>query len=426
MVQTASAKTSKATKAGGRVNSIGHFIVDKIDGEVMRDFLKAQKVPDDKVDAEGPDEQVAVALSLFFRETTADDDMLSCDRCKGEAPATIENCPFCGLEGEAVDNGDASSGDVAAKAAPSTSDLEDEGDDEEEQKVTPASAEAPKKSTKKGKESMVAAGAAAAVNGASTKKSVKSTSTAIAKVANGEVLVSNADLDKSVRNVEKLKADASHSYWALGREILHINEKKLWKLRTDDKGKARYTNWDAFVHHELGMSPTHAYSLMEVAKNFSEADVRAFGTGKLSLILKAPPDARPSLLESAKKGTSKKKLSEAVQTARAERDYKSDKPQAKGGKAKAKKTAAKAKASAQDKVSIAQIAGRTTLKLFAKPDSIRDLDMSALKRAKTIDAVPFGRHELTNEVVQFFTIQKTDKGLVLVIDTRRESTPDAE
>lgn len=424
-----------------RVNPIGNFLVAMVDGDVMKKFIEENDVPSDKVDPNGTPEQIAVALSLYFKETTPHDDLCKCDRCEGETPGTLDACPLCGLEGEAedaseanVDGGTAITDPeaLAANIKPQeggevvpigSSKKAKKGavarvnEDAPSTKVTPPPAE-----PKRAKED-------AEMTTAKKKSSSKTTALAVAGSAELATKFTTKDLDERIERVFKLKSMAALSYWALGKEIGDINEKKLWKLRTSGaSGKAKYTSFEAFVEHELRMSSTHAYDLMNVAMHYTKEDVESFGTRKFALILKAPPDVRPSLEAEVRGGATKSEIAEKVSKARSESGYTSPKKQAKGGKAGAKVKAKKAAAAkpatskpASDKITVVSIEGKKRVALYAKPDSIRGVvDLKTLKRAKTIDAQPWGRIELANEVVLFVSMVKTDKGLEAIIDIRRD------
>lgn len=421
----ATAAAAKQDKTKSRVNSIGGFFEDKVVGDVMRNYLLTAKVPADKVDPNvEEDRTLAMALTLYFREGTSENDMAKCERCAGEAPASIVNCPFCGLEGET-----------------------DEDDDDEDEEAKPESAPAPKKTAaakkaekaeKAEKNDKTEDAMQTQANGSGTKKA----STALATTGNAkpvkaepeprtEIVMTADDLDKAVERVRKLKVFAAKAAYALGHELLAINEQKLWKLRLGEKGKAKYTSFDQFVEQECQISHTHAYNLISIAKDFTEEDMNVFGTTKLAIMLKAPEEVRPALKEKAKTHSANQLRQEARKAAE-ERGHTNKKKKhardyanmgKKGAKATATKKTTKA---ASDKITIATIEGKKIVNLFAKPDSMRNIDWGSLKRAKTIDAQPFGRLELTNEVTMTFALVKNDAGLQLKIDIRRDVSGDSE
>jgi hypothetical protein len=404
--------------AVSRVNSIGGFYVERISADVMRAFLAESEIAPDRVDPSCETaEQLGVALTLYFREAISEEDLCKCERCGGEGPATHPSCPFCGLLAAADPT------NVEPLAAKMAADDAATPAKKKNKKTTPDAAEVP---TKKEEETMTTT---ATVESGKGKKG-KKTTTALATVPKGtiapveakgaivegtEVVYSVGDLDRALQRIEVLKATASCSVWALGQELREVKEKKLWKFRVT-KGKAAYTSFDQFCENEAKLSSTHAYSLIEIAENFSEKDVQEFGTSKLTLLLKVAPEDRPALKESAKKKSKRQLASEVSKVVKERGGAKKKNPK---HSAAAKKGAA-AKHAKSDKITIAMIEGRKTVKLFAKPESIRNIDWKALKRAKTIDAQPFGKLELTNEVSILLAVVKTEEGLEIVANIRRD------
>lgn len=411
----------------GKKNALAGFLVNAIDGDVMRTYIEDNALD---IDVEGvTDEQIGVALHMHFQETVKNDaERCLCEECLGVSSLTLETCPYCGDAGVEADEAEEPSTEEPAAAA-DTSDEDDEREakeadqsatDEVETSALAAQIEAaePKKTTNKKTREKKNMSTEAAVNGTSSKKNA-----ALATTTKGsKALVSATDLDKAVHDVEKLKGSAAESFWELGKKIVEIDEKQLWKLRVTDKGAPAYKGFDAFVTAELKMSPAHAYNAMECARGYeTAAEVRALGHTKAVLVLKAAPEDRPALAEKAKAGASKREIAKGVAESRAKHGSPKKTLKAKAG---AKGAAAKAKnhATKTEKVSIANIEGSKTIKLFKRPESLRALDFSALPRAKRIGDVPFGKHELTNGVVQYFSVLEKDGELVLKIETRRDST----
>lgn len=417
MVQAARSDAGKSKsngKAPGRLNTLGRFYVDKVNEKVMREAVKAFLANEVMLDADSTAEQIAVTLTLHFREKIAAEDMCKCEVCGGEAPAEyggipLPACPFCGEESAPMDDEE-----VAVNGAEVTSPETVLGADAEDTKTT---------KKKAAKETAMA-----------TSKKAAAKTTAKEKPSTGMVkamsvgLVSNKELDARVEEIIALKSAAATSYWELGRRILEIYEKSLWKLRLNEEGKARYSSFDAFSHHELKMSPTNALGMISWAKQYSAEDIAQMGHTKAALIMKAPPQDRAALTEEAKKGASKKTIATKVAAAKKQRGYEGATAQAKAGgkgaKARAEKLASK-KDVAQDKITIAKIEGLRTLPLYAKPASLKNLNLKDCKRAKTLEALPFGRLELINGVAMYISIVKGKDGFLSAkVDTRRESTID--
>ncbi len=416
---TQTVESGKGKKAS-RKNGVGAFLVDKIDGDRMRAFIKEHDL---EIDADVEDEQLGVALSLHFANTVPKADKVRCDVCEGVASADYAECPYCGDEGEVEEEEDEN--ETVAAAPPSESVIEnvdddEEEDEEEEEEEVAAALPAKKTAAKKDKETKMTT--AQTTNGAGSKKSG-----GVARVHSAELMTSK-DLDKAVGEVARLTSEVAKAtftgaelYWQLGQKILEINGKGLWKLRLDEKtGKAKYKSWDAFVHNELHMSPQHSYTAIDLAKNFeSGAEVREIGQTKAIKLLQAAPQDRPALIEAAKAGATVKEIDAAAKKSKKKHGPAKKTVQAKAGAASAK---AKAKVSAKntEKVSITSFEGVKTIKLYKRPESIKDLDLSTCKRATKIGDQPFGRLEMANGLVQQFAVINKDGEWVLKIETRRE------
>lgn len=428
---TAATTTTNAKPKSNRTNSIGGFFVNKVDGAVMRAYLKDAGVPQEECDPTiESDEALAVALTLYFRgKYTDENDLCKCEPCGGEGPAELPSCAFCGLVAPVDDdatNTEALAAKVeaeeAAKAPKKSS----------KKKITAPEKEATTETTETMQTQTNGSGKKS--NGASTALATTKGSKEIT-APDAQVVFTTADLDKSVERVVKLKSMAATSFWALGDELRKINEDKLWKLRLNAKGKAQYTSFDQFVENEAKIGHTYAYQLIDIATNFTESDVKQFGTTKLTLMLKVAPEDLPKVREIAATGVGRRALAVEVEKVIQERGHgsrKKNKKHSAAGKASGAKVKEKAKAKAEkaaskivktaDKITVASIEGRKIVKLYAKPDSLRNIDWSKLKRAKTIDAQPFGRLELTNEVSIFLSVVKNEKTgeLEIVANTRRD------
>jgi hypothetical protein len=396
-------KAKKAAKAG-RKNAIGGFITDKLDGRIMRDFVRGHGI--EGIDVDVTDEQLGVALAQHFRAEVAEEDLVRCESCEGVSSADFEACPFCGDVDEVEGSDDVPSDEPNASAL----------NDAEEPAAIVVVEEPPAKkvTSKKAKETTMETH----VNGSNgTKKKG-----GLALVQTGESALSMHDLDKAVGEVQKLRTAGVVAYWELGRKIVEINERGLWKLRVDDKGKAKFKSFEAFAHHELNMTATHAYNAMECARGYENAEaIREIGsTSKAVLLLKAAPEDREEIKDAIKAGASKKQVGAKVAESRKKHGSpKKDKQQAKAGAKSAATKAATTKR--EEKVTVASFEGTKTIKLYKRPATMKNLDLSTLDFAKKLGDQPFGRLELGNGVVQYFAVvQKEDGTLAMKIETRRE------
>jgi hypothetical protein len=236
------------------------------------------------------------------------------------------------------------------------------------------------------------------------------------------------ELDEAVKDVEKLKATGAVALYQLGKRIVDIQNNNLWKLRTEKDAKTgkvgvRWKSFDAFCHEELGISPSSASSLSAIARNYSENDVKLFGTKKLALVLQAPREERPRLQAQVAKGASKKAIETEVR--RVNRERASDpevKGRAKGRAAAASKHREKAKAKAKSTsvITVAKILGVETVKLIKRPSKIGG-DNSDAPRARKLSDEPYGCIQLASDVTMHFHITSDAAGaLVLKVRTVRD------
>lgn len=390
--------TTETRKQTGRVNAITGIIVDHINRDLV---VAALKDRGEEVDKESTTEQLAVQLWTVFEPMPMLKDgkpnKIRCVKCHGIGLQEQDNCPYCGHdEGEDLTE--------AAPAAPAPT----------EAQQPMKKAEAAEKSGKKAKKSAKATETNGAVNGASTALAKDDTK------ASSEVQT-EGQLDDAVKRVQTLKGDAAASGWSLGAAIQDIYQRGLWKLRVEknDKGKVkpRWASFEAFCNAELAMSPTQARTLMDVSQNYTEAQVRAWGTTKLGLVLSAPPEDRPRLQARVEQGAGTAEVRDEVKKVKRAKSY--TKP-SRAGNARGGKTGQKGKAAKQ--ITVASILGTQTVKLFKKPDAIKkDLDLSELARAKKLGDLPFGKLELTNDVHMLFLVQENAAGeLQLKVVTQRD------
>jgi hypothetical protein len=229
-------------------------------------------------------------------------------------------------------------------------------------------------------------------------------------VRRGSVAVqADGELDAAVALIHKLKGDAAVSGWALGKAVFDIASRGLWRLRRDltEKGDQtpRWSSFDAFCRSELSMTPTNARTLMDVSQAFTEAEVRAWGTHKLGLLLQAPPTERPQLQKLLEGGGSYRQVREEVGRVKRASGY--SKP-SRAGNARGGKTGQKGRQTRL--IPVSKLLGASTVKLFVRPDSMEDIDWKALDRATRVAQQPVGRLDLTDEVRMLFGVSASPSG----------------
>lgn len=393
---TAVEGTKAQTVTRGRRNAISGFDVSKLDRVRILKACESVGVPG----VGETTEQIALALFAHY-EALPLERKIRCDTCHGIGDQNDDECPYCGAtQGTMlVDEQRAKEGSpVQAEVQPIR------------EATTMTTAAAGTEDTKKKK-----------TNGASK-------STALAKddtKASSEIRTER-ELDVAVNEVQILKGEGAAAAWRLGAKIAEIHTAQLWKLRSEKKEngdvKPRWSTFEAFCNTELNMTPKNATLLMDVANNYTIDKVKAFGPHKLGLMLQAPPEDRPDLEDKLKKGATHRELKKEVQKVKKAKGYtrESRAKDGRGGASADTKKREKQVKKAQA-ITVANIIGTETVKLYKKPATLKDLDFKALTRAKRIGDQPFGRHELSNGVVQFYTVQETPAGeLVLKIVTQRD------
>ena len=367
----------------------GTMDLKKVNEQHLRAFMRQSNVFLLKTTAEAKDtgvKELVSALSSHYEQTLKEDDAGECENCLGICPMDLERCPFCGH----------SEADNVPPAHPVP---------------VPAAEPEPVKSTSL---TVVKGGKGKATKGAKTEAKPDDKAIVVAPssdLKSSSSILTERELDEAVADVSKLKGMAAASAWALGRRIKDIYD-NLWQLRRGDDGKPRYKGFEAFVVTELQMSPTNARNLMDVAAHYTEAQVIAFGTRKLKLILEAPDEDQPALLEKAG-DLSKRELEEQV------RQIKKEKGHVRPGRDGVVREGAGEKGGRkprEEKVTIASFTPRMIVKAFAKPASIRNLteeSFAKMKRAKKISDTPWGVADYEN-------------GVQLMIELRDKGTGDLE
>ena len=393
------ARTTKTPDevAGVKVSAVKAAVLDK--------YLTMKKLGMDGTLAEK-----IVRMGEYIREkggVCAD-----CETCGGECqiegPETYSECPYCG-DGEMKDE----NGNLVPPPVPPSAAV----------KPTPAAVKPP-----------VATAPAAPLRtrgsaAASPPQAVQKPGAAAVTVAGLKALETAVARVKKIE--ERIKSEAERygrvvygDHWELGNAVYSIYKDRLYTQRMDPATQqTKYKNWNQFVLSELGMSPTWAYKLMDVAYGFTKEDVEKFGVAKLAHVVRLPEGDRKLLLTDASKALPvsavAKQVQEQIRKGGAEREPTA--AAAAGGRGvrsgtKATKAAAKKKqeklVDQERKVTVATLLGRQTIPLFAKGKDD--------KRAKRIADEPVGREEVVNGVVCAYRVVLQAAGLVLIVERRRE------
>lgn len=113
-------------------------------------------------------------------------------------------------------------------------------------------------------------------------------------------------LDAAMKLVREARYDSAHG---IGVGLNVILDQELWRARRALHGRSRaYKSFSDFVRAEVGCAAIWARTLMRIAREFSEEDIRKLRASKLETILKADPNLREALLARARVGASRDAL----------------------------------------------------------------------------------------------------------------------
>lgn len=417
-------------RAIGKRNGVSGVDMGRVDLAHLREVLVGVcKVPQAQVDGASPDHCTVLASNYFenhYAQKSKDPALaqVQCTGCGGVSGG-LDVCPYCNDHDErvkgavpvvaakpsATEASESSGGKVGDDDAPrgaseSGGGQEGKADDMAKQQATVKT----DKNKKKGK-----AAEPAKANGHANGASV-----ALATVRpESKAMVTCEVLDRQVAEVRRLRGEHGASAHALGKAIEEIVRTKSWSLRIGEGGKQAFRSFEAFSQAELGINPQYALVLMDVSKAYTPEQAATWGVKKCSLVLEAPPEARPALEGKLDQGASRREIEAEVRRARKDADYTKpsrdgvDRKPNKG--AKARVAAVAAAKPREEKVTVASLLGSQTLKAYKRPEG--KLDLKALKqapRAKTLGDEPFAVYEAENGVVFLITAKKDKEGLAVI------------
>lgn len=420
---------------------------DKVSAKSIASALVAEQL-----DPNGETEVIAKRLAAHYVKTDGAGEMYACTECEAPFPGRVKACcPFCAIDddGNAVDTTPETFGAPAEwiskmPAEPGAPDaktkkIEERAKKKEEAKV--AKQPKPAKAPPKPKEpDVIDAVVENTTEGKAREEEVRKDALSKRDERKAALAAGQSELDAAVTNVVRLKSDVAHGYWQLGKELQAIYDKQLWKQRLDAEGKPgvyKTSGFDAFVREECGFTAASAYQIMDVAKHFSEEQVRAFGHSKLGLVLKAPSQEQARVLEEGvRAGKTANEIREMVDAAK-----KSSAPETKpsrdgstrGGKREGAGRPAKVlsvpggpppeKTTKRDVITIASIPKRQKVAIMAKPSKRGEVP----KPAKRIADEPYFTIEFENDVVLKVSLSLNPAGeLVAICEARREKDDDGE
>lgn len=382
-------------------------------------------------------------LAKHFMKTDPGD-LFECSECNAPFPGRIQACcPFCAIDddGNAVEGVTPQTfGAPEGAAAPVDAGEPDAKTKKiQERAKKKAEADAAKKTKPAPKAPEPTAPVIDAVIEEQTTEKAKDDDAKSAALAKREekaklARAGEVELDAAVTEIRQLKSDVAHSYWELGKKLQEVYDRQLYKQRLDEEGKPgayKTSGFDAWVREEIGFTVASAYQIMDVAKHYSEQQVKAFGYAKLGMVLKAPEAAQAKILvEQVEKGATWREVRAAVEKARV--DNPTEHKPARDGTARGSNTNGgrkpkvlavpggppPEKTTKRDTITIASIPKRQKIAILAKPAKKSDVPLPA----KKLTDEPYFTLEFENDVVLKVTISQNAKGeLQAICEAKRET-----
>lgn len=403
--------------------------------------------------AEGLDPvgEIDVTMPRLAKHFMAKDpgDLFECSECNAPFPGRIKACcPFCAIDddGNLVENVTPQTFGAPADVQAPTNAGEPDAKTKKIQeraakKAAAAQAKKPNPAPKTPEPSAPVVDAVIEEQAKEKAKDETAKSAALAKREEKTKLAraGEEELDKAVAEIRALKSDVAHSYWELGKKLQEVHDRQLYKQRLDEEGKPgvyKTSGFDAWVREEVGFTVPSAYQIMDVAKHYSEAQVKAFGYAKLGLLLKAPEAAQAKILaEKVEQGATWREVRMAVEESR-KADPNARRP-ARDGSARGSNTNGgrkpkvlsvpggppPEKTTKKDVITIASIPKRQKVTIYAKPEK-RGAEP---KPAKKLTDEPYFIIAFENDVSMKVTLSQNAKGeLQAICDAKREDDDEAK
>ncbi len=353
-------------------------------------------------------------------EARADADKLGgeCDVCFGTSLLTRPACPFCGT-GNDQPAADAPVTNPPPRSAKEAKSKAKAGKQADKQPEAEAAAKPTKKrgDVKKKVDTVEEPEATEAEAVEAPKSVVKAGSGKLTKTQIGE-------LDVIERRIKGLYQDGLSNLWQVGKSLKEAMDKGLWKRRVNDDGSLVHGTFAAWCSRVFEISPTYARTLMAVANNFSEQQVRQLGPTKLDLTLKLPKGLREEMVAKASE-LSIRELDTEVRKLGGVSKERVENPDEKGARPSVaeanRKRAGEKRPRAARPVADNEVTAVIQLKQYELPLFARakSAETGAHVRAKTVSADPHAALDLMNGVRLYVKIVEDDEGLVALLEYAR-------
>lgn len=214
---------------------------------------------------ETPEEFAGRLAAKFAADGTA---VINCGDCERMSPPDGKECPFCGV-----------------------------GDDEG---TPPPEALVPPQGPPPQPEPAKATKLAKRVEATKLAKRVKDTAVKVEQgtMAKPEEAKAYAD---AVADLLRFKSNIRVGWWHMGKRLGEVEKSGVWRMK--------HASFAEFAQAEVSLAATTVKDAIDLARDYTEEQVRQFGASKLMLVMRAPTeDGKEKLLDSAKQGASLREM----------------------------------------------------------------------------------------------------------------------
>jgi hypothetical protein len=338
----------------------------KLDKEAIDDAIESLDL---KVPKKSSIVERVAALKEAFGLMVADDLSGPCTNCGAVSSLALDACPFCGVGEE----------DAATKSARVA--------------VTePAPPpESPPPPPKTGKRAIVREDAPVAV---------------AAEVVD---VLPHGELDRLVEEIRALVREGQAGQYEIAERLTQISKSESYKQRKTADGRVAYSKLEDFAKAELGFHRKYVQDLLHVFTRYTRTDVLDVGATKLRLVLQLPEGSQQEMLDKLRSGEAGRR---DIEQKLGRRGIHSQTP----GKDRKKLGHKPGKAAPTNSITVAQVEGKHTIKMHARPSHRGE----ELRPARKLADQPFAVWDLANDVrMQFAVIQNAAGELVMKVEVKR-------
>lgn len=234
-------------RVGERIDGV---IVAKTSTPVMRVSVRENLGADPRGKTQ---QQLIMMLTEHFAKDATR--LIGCDACNGYSDKDLKGCPYCGAADEVPDA--------------SVSFEEGESGSDDNVVVLPQ-----------------------------TKKEM------VKALPQGETVLvpGNKRVDAWIARFEEARAESAIAFWNMGRLLIEARDENLWRLQVAATGASRFGNFYKFAESEIGLKPTRAKEMMQVATNFEKAIVERYSRAIITAAFNTNAVLRQAIFDGIRKG----------------------------------------------------------------------------------------------------------------------------